>query len=94
MAFAAASLRAFRLGGCRVARGSAASASSSSAAPQWDNLPVSPPSRRPVCTKAAPESKDALPRPDLRKLAQLAKVSLTEEQIEDFQPKVDRVVDW
>ena len=35
-----------------------------------------------------------LPRPDIRKLAQLSKVKLTEEQIRDFQPKVDKVVDW
>ena len=40
------------------------------------------------------QGSNSLPRPDLRKLAQLAKVSLTDEQIEDFQPKVDRVVDW
>ena len=49
-------------------------------------------------TKAAagenPAGGSSLAKPDLRKLAQLAKVSLTEEQIEDFQPKVDRVVDW
>ena len=39
-------------------------------------------------------TQEQLPRPDLRKLAELAKVSLTDEQIKDFQPKVDRVVDW
>ena len=50
---------------------------------------------RAACAKATDEEAgSALPRPDLRKLADLAKVSLTEEQIEDFQPKVDRVVDW
>ena len=40
------------------------------------------------------ETQEQLPRPDLRKLAELAKVSLTDDQIKDFQPKVDRVVDW
>ncbi|QDZ20829.1 subunit C of glutamyl-tRNA(Gln) amidotransferase [Chloropicon primus] len=44
--------------------------------------------------KREPAGGSSLAKPDLRKLAQLAKVSLTEEQIEDFQPKVDRVVDW
>ena len=45
-------------------------------------------------TDKTSKSNSDLPKPDLRKLAELAKVSLTDEQIEDFQPKVDRVVDW
>ena len=57
----------------------------------WSTVPTT----RAACAKATDEEAgSALPRPDLRKLADLAKVSLTEEQIEDFQPKVDRVVDW
>ncbi len=43
---------------------------------------------------SAGDEKGDLPRPDLRKLSQLAKIKLTEEQIKDFQPKVDKVVDW
>jgi aspartyl-tRNA(Asn)/glutamyl-tRNA(Gln) amidotransferase subunit C len=49
-------------------------------------------SERPTTTSTS--TQEQLPRPDLRKLAELAKVSLTDDQIKDFQPKVDRVVDW
>ena len=45
----------------------------------------------------AAEPSDAsggLPRPDIVGLAKLAKVELTDAQVRDFQPKVDRVVDW
>merc|ERR1712157_169664 len=83
-------------GGTRMLSLSLASFARASSAAAWR-----PRTRTCYCTSAPEKNtserqtiQDELPRPDLRKLAELAKVSLTDDQIKDFQPKVDRVVDW
>ncbi|XP_052211354.1 glutamyl-tRNA(Gln) amidotransferase subunit C, chloroplastic/mitochondrial [Diospyros lotus] len=39
-------------------------------------------------------ARSGLPPPDLPRLAEIARISLTPEEIEEFAPKIQQVVDW
>ncbi|KAL5704897.1 hypothetical protein ACHQM5_023259 [Ranunculus cassubicifolius] len=39
-------------------------------------------------------ARSSLPPPDVSRLAETARISLTEKEVEDFAPKIQQVIDW
>ncbi|XP_051151688.1 glutamyl-tRNA(Gln) amidotransferase subunit C, chloroplastic/mitochondrial [Andrographis paniculata] len=50
--------------------------------------------RAPVMNKRSYSVKSSLEPPDLKKLAETARISLTPQEVEEFAPKIRQVVDW
>ncbi|KAF5205055.1 Glutamyl-tRNA(Gln) amidotransferase subunit C protein [Thalictrum thalictroides] len=55
--------------------------------------PLSLPSRLRYFSAAAVQS-SLLPPPDVSRLAETARISLTEKEVEEFAPKIQQVIDW